>query len=130
MGKTSVMLPAGRANFRRVVRDQNGKALLDKGGNERVLLFSPGQAVELTEEELEAVRDDIGTTLYIAKEVDKDKPVARPDGEASRKFAEETKKLRAEQQAKRDAEKPAVPPATTRAPAPGPLAKGIEAKGK
>lgn len=129
MSKTLVILPQGRAQFRRVVRDENGKALLDKAGNERVLLFSPGQALELNDEELESVRDDIGTTLHIAKHGDKEKPAAKPDGNASRKFAEETKKLRAEQQAKRDAEKaetvqPVAPVRTA------PARKDLETKGK
>lgn len=105
MKKVSVILPPGRAQFRRVIRGEDGKALLDKGGAERVLLFNPGQVVELTAEEVEAVRDDIGNTLYIAK-ADKDaKPVAKPDGNATRKFAEETKELRAMQQAERNAAK-------------------------
>lgn len=38
-------------NFRRVLRDEAGKALLDDEGREQSIVFTPGEAVELSDEE-------------------------------------------------------------------------------
>lgn len=102
----SVILPKGRPAFRRTMRDAEGKPLKDDRGSERVLNFAPGHVVDLSAEEVEAVRDDIGPALQIAKLDEKEKPAPKPDGEATRKFQEETQKLREKQAKERAAEKP------------------------
>ena len=107
--KTGVMLPT-RGQFRRTVR-KDGKPVLDDAGNPRVLTFSSGQPVELTAEELEAVRDDIGNVLRIVK-MEGGKPTPKVDGKATALFQKETADMRA-----RGAEKskpaPKPPPAPT-----------------
>lgn len=94
-GKTTVILPTP-GQFRRTVR-KDGVPVLDESGNPRVLVFNSRQGVELTSEELEAVRDDIGNVLHIAKKVEEkgDKTAFKIDHEATRKFKEETGKRRA-----------------------------------
>jgi hypothetical protein len=123
-GKTSVILPKGRPDFRRTMRDENGTPIKDDAGNERVLKFSGGQVVELTAEELEAVRDDIGPALQIAKIDKEEKPVPKPDGEATRKFVEETRKMRQKEAAERAAEKPEV----VLVPVPAGSVAGVQAR--
>lgn len=125
MSKTSVILPAGRGEFHRTIR-KDGEPVLDKDGKPRVLTFQPGQPVELTPEELEAVRDDIGPALHIAKLDDEAKPVAKADGEATAKFVQATKDLRA----KAAADKAAAAKKATKAPAAEHAAKDHETKGK
>lgn len=130
MAKTSVILPKGRPDFRRTMRDADGKVIKDKDGNDRVLMFPAGSPVELDADELEAVRDDIGPALQIAKVDEKQKPAHKADGEATRKFVEETKKLRAKQQEERNAAKADDAPARAvarPAMAPAPV-KAAEAK--
>jgi hypothetical protein len=70
-----------------------------------VLIFNSRQGVELNAEELEAVRDDIGNVLHIAKVVDDKAKAYKPDHTATAKFVEETKKKRAEALERRDEER-------------------------
>jgi hypothetical protein len=94
----TVILGRGWAGqFRRTVRDKDGNVLKDEAGADRVLTFNPGEVRELSGDELEAVRDDIGKALHIAKTDEQSQPVAKPDAEATAKFVEETKNLRAQQ---------------------------------
>ena len=130
--KTSVMLARGwPGEFRRTVRDSEGNALNDEAGNPRILSFSPGQPVELAADELEAVRDDVGKSLHIAK-LDEGKPVAKPDSDATAKFVEETRKLR-EQEASESGKRPkrTTEPAKTSSTAQSaPSHKDLEHKAK
>lgn len=111
--KTTVILPSGwpGGQFRRTMRtttvDKAGRQIVsvvkDDNGNDRVLNFQAGKAVELSAEELEAVRGDVGPVLHIAKVVDTSKPeniVAKPDSIATKAFVEETAKLRSKEAAK------------------------------
>jgi hypothetical protein len=99
--KHTVMLPPGptKSAFRRTVR-KDGQPVLDDAGNPRVLVFNPGQGVELTAEELESVSDDIGNVLHIAKAVE-GKPVVKPDSKATESFVKDRdeKKAKAAQAA-------------------------------
>lgn len=93
MSKTAVMLKGGwPGSFRRTIRDEEGQPVKDDTGAERVLEFGKGQIRELSADELEAVRDDIGKSLVIAKVEKDDKPVPKPDSDATRKFVEDTRK--------------------------------------
>lgn len=122
MKKLTVMLPGPRgAAFHRSVR-KDGEVV-------RVLTFNAGHGVELTAEEVEAVRDDIGNVLHIAKEIE-GKPAVKPDAAATAAFVKETADLKAKSAAKADKVKAAaeVKPATHHeTPKP---AKADEGKGK
>lgn len=96
--------------------------MLGEDGKPRVLTFRGGEVVELTPEEVEAVRTDIGPALKLAAvktiKGDGDKPsqtiaLAKVDTEATERFVEQTQKLaerrtaakvKAKQAAKKDLE--------------------------
>ena len=106
--KTSVVLSSGwPGSFHRTMRDQQGNTVNDEAGNPRVLTFTPGAPVELTADELESVRDDVGKALHFAK-LDSGKPSPKLDREATDKFVKETAELRERQKADKP-EKPAAP---------------------
>lgn len=120
--KTAVVLPSGwPGEWKRTMRveDANGNVVpvKDDAGNDRVLRFSPGQPVELDADELEAVRDDVGKTIRIAKaETLKDGTlVGKMDDEATNKFVEETKKQRQQETTTANAKKAADAREATRA---------------
>ena len=115
--KTSVMLAGGWPGpFRRTVKSDKGES--------RVLTFEPGQVVELSSEELEAVRDDVGKSLHIAAYEKDAKPVAKPDRKATEAFVEETAKMREKEAAKDEAA------ADTSTAKPASARKDIEKKDK
>ena len=120
--KISVMIPRGGMTFRRTVRKE-GKPVLDDAGNPRVLVFNPGEPLELSGDEIESVRDDIGNVLHIAKPVE-GKPAVKVDGKATAEFVAATKEAREKAAAKEFAKEatPVVPPPAK--------AKDIEHKGK
>lgn len=53
--------------FRRVLRDAEGKPLTDDDGQERVLVFEPGDAIELTDDEYAAVMADVQTDPKVSR---------------------------------------------------------------
>jgi hypothetical protein len=127
--KTIVMLPSGwPMPFRRAVRDASGAAV-------KSLQFEPGVAVGLTPDELEAVRDDIGVVLHIAKECEQKPGVFKTDREATAAFVSATKVMRDKQREERSKGKPAVvaavqPTSVLAKPAQTAPAKDADKKGK
>lgn len=62
-------------NFRRAIRDNAGEVV-------RIIEFSPGEVYDLTDEELEAVRNEVGVCLFpveIDKRRGRHRPVSDPD---------------------------------------------------
>jgi hypothetical protein len=92
--KMTLVLRPGHEQFRRTVR-RDGEPVLDDNGEPRVLTFQAGQPLELTAEEVEAVKDDVGVALFVAKP-DDGKPSLKIDREATDQFV----KQRDEQKAK------------------------------
>jgi hypothetical protein len=91
--KTGVILPRNSATFRRVMRDQAGKPL-------RTLVFEPGQVAELEDDELQAVRHDIGPLLKIAAQVE-GKSAPKADHAATDAFVTMVQEADAKEKAER-----------------------------
>jgi len=141
MAKTYLMLPQNwGGEFRRTIRDEDGKPVQENGAD-RVLKFQPGKPIEVSAEDLETIRSDVGTALHFAKvETRKGEKGteevlgSKIDGEATRKFVEETKR-QVEEQKKRDAEEvkqarlnPAVAPQQHALQHAAPAAKAVPPK--